>query len=272
MQNSSSIIFFILLCFLSSAAAGAEFNAGNVDVSGIGQTAVIPITFDTVTNGLAGYTVDISVTNPSVAEIIAIDYPGWAALSNSSSLPASEVRLKAVDLNREIQAGAKEIPIAIITIKSQSSGSTFLQISPIRMDDDNGNSINPPAIQRTLTVSTPGGESGSGGGNSNDGGTSSGSGGASSGGGGYQVQPVIKPNPPVTNSLEQRAPLENEKVVSGSSNEAQQVTQENRQQDPLESIQSGNVLNLIKANLLPIGILMVFAVILLVFAMVRRKP
>jgi hypothetical protein len=263
MQNSSSIIFFILLCLLSSAAAAAEFNAGNIALSGIGQTAVIPITIDTVTNGLAGYTIDVSVTNPSVAEIIAVEYPGWASLSTSSSLPASEVRLKAVDLNREIQAGAKEIPIAIITLKSHSSGSSFLQISPIRMDDDKGDSINPPAIQRTLTVLTPGGESG--GGNSNGGGSSSGS-------GGYQVQPVLKPNPPVTKSLEQRAPVENEQVVPGSSEEAQQVTQENGHQDPLESIQSGNILNLIKANLLPIGILMVFAVFLLVFAMARRKP
>jgi hypothetical protein len=265
MQNSSSIIFFILLCLLSSAAAAAEFNAGNIALSGIGQTAVIPITIDTVTNGLAGYTIDISVTNPSVAEIIAVEYPGWASLSTSSSLPASEVRLKAVDLNREIQAGANEIPIAIITLKSQSSGSSFLQISPIRMDDDKGDSINPPAIQRTLTISTPGGESGGGGGNSNGGGSSSGS-------GGYQVQPVLKPKPSVTKSLEQRAPLENEQAVSGSSEEAQQVTQENGHQDPLEIIQSGNVLNLIKANLLPIGILMVFAVFLLVFAMARRKP
>jgi hypothetical protein len=263
MQNSSSIIFLILLCLLSSAAAAAEFNAGNIALSGIGKTAVIPITIDTATNGLAGYTIDVSVTNPSVAEIIAVEYPGWASLSTSTSLPASEVRLKAVDLNREIQAGAKEIPIAIITIKSQSSGSTFLQISPIRTDDDKGDSMNPAAIQRTLTVSTPGGDGG--GGNSNSGGSSSGS-------GGYQEQPVIKPIAPVIKSLEQRAPPENEQVVSDSSEEAQQVTQENGQQDPLESIQSGNILNLIKANLLPVGILMVLIVSLLVFAIARRKP
>jgi hypothetical protein len=263
MQNSTSIIFLILLCLLSSAAAAAEFNAGNIALSGIGKTAVIPITIDTATNGLAGYTIDVSVTNPSVAEIIAVEYPGWASLSTSTSLPAGEVRLKAVDLNREIQAGAKEIPIAIITLKSQSSGSTFLQISPIRTDDDKGDSINPPAIQRTITVSTPGG--GSGGGNSNGGGSSSGS-------GGYQVQPVIKPNAPVIKSADQRAPPENEQVVSGSSEEAQQFTQENGQQESLESIQSGNVLNLIKANLLPVGILMVLVVSLLVFAIARRKP
>jgi hypothetical protein len=274
--------FFLVLvsvCILCSTAAAAEISAGNVALDGIGQTATVPITLDKAADGLAGYTLDISVADPSVAEIVAVDYPGWASLSQSGSLPAGEVRLKAVDINREVQAGATNIPLATVTVKSQSAGITSLQVSPVRINDDKGGGIPSSPVERALTVTGPVTPSGGTGGGSPGGST----GGASSGGsaegstavsgsaytitgstgtsskssspGEQTVQPVHTPDSWVTAPPTRSQP-------SG-------TTQETGEQAAPVSTPSGNGLDWIRANLFPAGIAVVAVVVILLFAGTR---
>jgi hypothetical protein len=182
MDTPPFFLVLIALCLLCSTAAAAEISAGSVSLDGVGQTATVPITLDQAANGIAGYTLDVSVANPSVAEIVGVDYPAWASLSQSTSLPAGEVRLKAVDINREVEAGATNIPIATVTVKSQSAGSTTLQVIPVRLSDDSGGGISAPSAESALTVAGSGsGSSSPGSGSSSGSSSGSGSTGSSSG-------------------------------------------------------------------------------------------
>jgi hypothetical protein len=283
MHTHFFLITLVFLCLLCTPAAAAEINAGSIALDGAGETASVPITIDEAVAGLAGYTIDISVTNPSVAEIIAVDYPGWASLSQSTSLPAGEVRVKAVDINREVEAGATNIPIATVTVKGQAPGSTTFTISPVRISDDNGEGIPSAPVQNALTVSGPA-DSGGGGGSGPGGSGSGSSGGSSSGGssssgststgstagsrstatasgrpssGGQTVQPVHTP--------ESWAP-----ASSGQDQPSGQAPAAGGEEAPEGASQRGNTLDWPGGTLVPVGIAVAVGMLVLLFVAARR--
>ena len=103
-------------------------------------------------NGLSGYNISISLSNSSVAEIEAIEFPEWALLHQNSSLPSSSTWIKAVDLNDEIRGGEKNVVLATITIKALNEGITSINIDVNKLDDDNGYPIDVITKNATLQV------------------------------------------------------------------------------------------------------------------------
>ena len=66
----------------------------------------------------------MSLSNGSVAEIISVDFPGWATLKDNSTLPADAFWLKAVGLMDQIKRNATDVILATLTIRGDEIGNT----------------------------------------------------------------------------------------------------------------------------------------------------
>jgi PKD repeat protein len=126
-----------------------------------GQTTEIVISVDSLPAGLAGYNLTVDIDDPAIAEIVEIEYPEWANLTENSSLPGTSLYLKVLDGNSQIEAGASDVVLATLTVKGKQTGNTSFTLGIDRLDDDNGEAINATLEIGTLEVgmtSVPGQE------------------------------------------------------------------------------------------------------------------
>jgi PKD repeat protein len=126
-----------------------------------GQTTEIVISVDSLPSGLAGYNLTVDIDDPVVAEIVDIEYPEWANLTENSSLPGTSLYLKVLDGNSQIQAGASDVVLATLTVRGKQTGNTSFTLGISRLDDDNGDEIDAILEIGTLEVgmtSVPGQE------------------------------------------------------------------------------------------------------------------
>ena len=79
--------------------------------------------------GLSGYSIRVSLADPSAGKIVSVKYPPWAVLNSTSGQPSASVTLSAVDLTGQIDAGAQGVELASITIHGDSTGSTGILIT-----------------------------------------------------------------------------------------------------------------------------------------------
>jgi hypothetical protein len=135
------VIFTGIIATSNSSSPVVSISDGQVDA--IGSTTGINITLSEVQNGLSGYNLTISLSNTSIAEIISVSFPEWAALHDNSTLPGDSVWIKAADLNDQIKSGTTNISLATLTIRGDSPGDTSIIAMVTKMDDDIGNLINP---------------------------------------------------------------------------------------------------------------------------------
>ncbi|MCD6361980.1 MAG: hypothetical protein J7M38_14075 [Armatimonadetes bacterium] len=114
MRGTLLFFFVTSLIFIISAAVDSKpmISIEDVKITEIENTATANITISALPEGLAGYNITVSLSNSSVAEIIAVEFPSWAVLHANSSLPSSSVWIKAVDLNKNVEAGATDVIIA----------------------------------------------------------------------------------------------------------------------------------------------------------------
>jgi hypothetical protein len=108
-----------------------------------GQETEIQIMASVFAAGLSGYNLTVEIDDPTVAEIVDIEYPEWASITDNSSMPGSSIYLKAVDGGSAVQAGAEDVVLATLTVSGKDFGSTglTLSLSDEGMDDDSGNPI-----------------------------------------------------------------------------------------------------------------------------------
>jgi PKD repeat protein len=110
------------------------------------------IRVDSLPKGLAGYDLVCTVSNTSVAEILAVSYPSWAGLRNTTNYSAWSVRLSGVDTDRQIQPAATNVILANVTLKGDMAGVTPIIISNVHMDADGGDAINSSTNNGQLIV------------------------------------------------------------------------------------------------------------------------
>ena len=158
----------------TATAATVDMNPAMLSLQQ-GSSATITLTLDSAPDGLAGYRMTITLSNPAVARITGVSYPSWAVISNTTGVPGSAVRISGVDLGKSIEQGAASVPLATITLQGMGAGTCRIITSDSRFDADGGAITLANSTEATMTVSA-----------STSGGTTSGgsSGGASGGGGG----------------------------------------------------------------------------------------
>jgi len=123
--------------------AGPVVEIEDGQTGSIGATTVVNITLDTAPNGLSGYNMTLSLSNTSIAEIISAEFPTWASINSNSTLPADTFWMKAADLMNQVQPGDTNINLGKLTIRGDVQGECNITAIVTKMDDDNGDPINP---------------------------------------------------------------------------------------------------------------------------------
>jgi PKD repeat protein len=121
-----------------------------------GTTCDFQLSISSLPEGLSGYDLAVTLSNPSIAEITGVQYPGWAGMNNTTPLPQTDsLRLSGVDLGRNIQAGAEDVLLATITVRADSTGTSAFVISNVNMDADGGGIITPEISSGEIVVYAP---------------------------------------------------------------------------------------------------------------------
>ena len=156
MADSRFIALILLPLFmLTGAAAGASvgFDQSAVTVMP-GETIAVNLTLDNASDGLTGYSILLSMEDPSIGEIAAVTLPGWAGLPEITGVPGPEVGIKTVDLNNEVQKGSARIILATITVKGFSPGTTEISLAEPKFDNDIDTRFTPALSNVSIIVTT----------------------------------------------------------------------------------------------------------------------
>lgn len=145
-----------LLTFSGVSAAGAVTLSGGAVSVVSGSTTTMAINLDEVPTGLSGYNLTISVADPAVAGIVGISYPEWAAIHGNSSVPGSQVWIKAIDLNNQVGISTGTVLLCSVILQGKADGESPISVAVTKMDDDSGNVITPDIRESTVTVRSGG--------------------------------------------------------------------------------------------------------------------
>jgi len=143
------VVLFLLL--VATPAVAETINVDRVSL-GVGEIGSVNVIIDYLKSGLSGYNITVWLSNPEIAEIIAVEFPGWATLKDNSTLPADFVWIKAADLQGKVNPGDSNVALAILKIKGKSLGKTGINVNVNKMDDDKGNPINAAASPGYVNV------------------------------------------------------------------------------------------------------------------------
>ena len=147
------VLVFTMVFFAVADSTPPTISVGDGAIAEVGSTTTVNITLDQAPNGLSGYKITVSVSDPSVAEITGVKFPSWATMNDNSTLPADSFWMKAVDLNEEVEAGTTDIDLGTLTIRGDATGECEIDVAIEHVDDDSGDPINPSVSPGTLTVS-----------------------------------------------------------------------------------------------------------------------
>jgi len=123
---------------------------------GNGATGTADLYAKSLPAGFSGAQVTITVSNPEVATITGVEFPDALGLTESSiSNDGSSAMLRFADTNRNVQAGGHNVPVASLTIRGDSTGTTDLDVSVNQMDDESGQAIDAEARSGILVTGSP---------------------------------------------------------------------------------------------------------------------
>jgi hypothetical protein len=101
--------------------------------------------------GLSGFDIVLTIEDPSVAEIIAAEFPDYG-LNEATNVPTNRIRLRAVDLKDIVPLSASAWVLCTVTIRGKSKGSSAIVMEVLAMDDDLGRTMSPLVESDVLTV------------------------------------------------------------------------------------------------------------------------
>ena len=116
-----------------------------------GQTALVSITLKDTTAGLAGFDLLVTLSDPTVANVVSADFPNFG-LTRQTLNSAAEIRVSAVDLSGLIQSGATSALLATVHVLGVRAGTSDVSLQVIRMDDEDGFPMNPQALPGAVSI------------------------------------------------------------------------------------------------------------------------
>ena len=147
----SLVLMSLLVGFFVIGANASTIRVGDGIIGELGATTTVNITLDAAPNGLSGYIITVSLSDPTKGEIMAVEFPGWATLTDER-VSGTSAWMKAVDLKEEVQAGATGVTLGTIMIRGNAQGNCTINVAIGRVDDDNGDQINPSVRPGILTI------------------------------------------------------------------------------------------------------------------------
>lgn len=152
--HPAGAVLVIALLLLPGLATAATIELNPVTQSlQQGSTTTLTLTLDSAPDGLAGYRMNLALSNPSSARITGVSYPSWASINNTTGVPGSTVRISGVDLGRAVEKGSQSVPLATISLQGMGAGTCQVVVSDARFDADGGNVTLADPAEATLTIS-----------------------------------------------------------------------------------------------------------------------
>jgi PKD repeat protein len=143
-----------VLTLLAAAGSAFEVAVGDATLTATGDTVQLPISLDEAPQGYAGSTIWFNLSEPSVAEIIAVELPAWASPKGNSAVPADAISITLGDFGLAVNNGDANIGLGTLTIRGDLKGQTFLNISVGRFTADGGSTLKPSTRNATIMVGT----------------------------------------------------------------------------------------------------------------------
>lgn len=172
-------LMLIVLTNLLALGLRAEASTSTLTVQSgsttVGESLSLPIVLSDAPAGFAGYDLIFTIVNPSVATFVGADTPPFGFVSKQL-ISDSEIRLGVVDLMGLVQEGATNVDLGTLTLQGVKKGSTDIQISVVRLEDEGGYPIDADVVPGKLSVGKGFSGNGPKGGGSNKGGNSGGKG------------------------------------------------------------------------------------------------
>ncbi|WP_319578657.1 hypothetical protein [uncultured Methanospirillum sp.] len=153
-----AILIVLLTGFCSATGSASTISISPASISGVGMSSTATISLDSADQGLSGYILSVYPVNPQISTINGVTFPDWATLSDATHGEGATYIIRALDMNEAVGPGAKNVPLATLTLSGVTPGSTQIMIEVKQLDDDNGNAINSPVIPGPVTVGNSGGD------------------------------------------------------------------------------------------------------------------
>ena len=118
---------------------------------GVGQDVTVRLLLTSAPTGVSGFILNVEIADAKVAEILSATFPSFG-LATASTLPAASTKLQAVDLSQLVNPTSDKVLLATVKVRGIAPGTTDLRVVVTRVDDDDGQPVNPPAPPITLTV------------------------------------------------------------------------------------------------------------------------
>lgn len=154
-----SQVFFIVIALVLVAllipgiATATNVTLGSGHVNTTGEEITVQLVLEEAPNGLAGYSLNLTMDEPRIARITGVNFPSWAAMHSIWGLTeGKEIRFMAVDLLHKAEVSSTEVPLASITIQGLINGSTTVHISRDKFDDDSDDSIPHTLVDGNISV------------------------------------------------------------------------------------------------------------------------
>lgn len=132
-----ALLAFLLVLPPAAMAGTISFHPSSIVLYADGNDSVT-VMIDELPEGLSGYYLTASVTNPEVAEISGVTFPGWTSLNNVTDVPSAQVRIEGADVEDQVVAGATNVVLATIALQAKTTGSATLNLHSININDDSG--------------------------------------------------------------------------------------------------------------------------------------
>jgi hypothetical protein len=159
-------VIIILLCALISAGAATTLFADSGTISTVGNTGDFFVTTDSLPNGISGFEISVSLSNPSKAEILNVTTPSWADLSEIGGVivlgpdkPVSvmsdtvDIKIMKFEINT---SPISNLQLAKLKIRGDNNGTTGLNLVIDKISAGNGSPIAALVQNGTIIIgSTP---------------------------------------------------------------------------------------------------------------------
>ena len=119
---------------------------------GIGNSVSIPIKIDSVPDGVSGFVLTATLSNPAVAEILEAVLPVGFNLDSVNQTSPGQITVAAADGGNGIVPGDTNVTLLTLVIIGLAAGDTAIEVLVERLDDDGGFDIERSVQQGTLTV------------------------------------------------------------------------------------------------------------------------
>ena len=117
----------------------------------MGETAGLALVLYAAHNGLSGFEVVVTIQDPDVAEVVGVEFPDFG-LTYTDKLPATALRLRAVDLNEIVSPGWQASVLSTLALQGKARGTTVITLEISAMDDEQGEAMQPFIVSVLLSV------------------------------------------------------------------------------------------------------------------------